>query len=332
MAHSNLPRPASLSRFAVLSIPCRPSPMAPLRTLVVGTGTVGGSILRAIASPDFRGRLSGAALIRPSSLLDAAKAAKIRSLELLGVEVVSGDCDDPTAELAERLRGFHTVISAVGGSGFKQSQLNLLEACKQAGVQRFIPSEFSVDTEAAGEGHALARLYREKRYIAEALKASELDYLQVVPGLFGELLLSPFGGVDIANLVVTAPYSFDTRVTFTAKPDIGRITAALLLSDVHRSRVRISGDTMSYGQIADTIERLTGKSVQRKVWTAKEIDAAIAESGEAGSVRAELAKFLGEGRAAWWEPTSAWNGQPEHRVTAQTGVQLLEALCFQRAA
>ena len=306
---------------------------APLRTLVVGFGNIGSSIVRALASADYRGRLSPALLVRSSSLQNEAKAAKVRSLQALGVELVHGDCDDPTAELAARLRGFHTVVSVVGGPSFRDAQLNLLEACKQAGVKRFIPSDWSVDTEAAGEGHALSRLYDNKRAVTEALRVSEpaLDYVRVMPGLYAELLFSPWGGVDIANLTVTAPYSLDTRVTFTSTADIGRITAALLLSDdVHRAVVNISSDTLTFAEIADTIERITGKAVQRRVWAASDIDAAIAAPTR--SVKAEAAKFLGEGRGAWWEQSASWNNQPAHRVTTQTGTEILEALCAKQAS
>ena len=163
-------------------------------------------------------------------------------------------------------------------------------------MQRFIPSEFSVDTDAAGPNHALSRMYKDKQPILQAVNASGLDYQLITPGLFVDLLLLPFCGVDVAALTVTAPYSLDTRVAFTSKPDIGRITAALLLSDLHRTRVNVCGDVMASDQILDTIERITGKTVQRNVWTAMDIEAAILAAGEAGLVKADIVKYFGEGK------------------------------------
>src|ERR1700734_1254279 len=61
-----------------------------------------------------------------------------------GVDVVKVDYSDHTS-LVKELHGVHTVIACLLAidNSFIQSQLNLLDACLQAKVKRFAPSEFS---------------------------------------------------------------------------------------------------------------------------------------------------------------------------------------------
>lgn len=280
--------------------------MSRLRVLVVGTGNVGGSVLRSLSSSTFKDRVAASVLVRPASLQDSTKSAKLEQFRSAGVQILSGDSTDSVDSLTALLQGFHTVISALAVVE-PDPQFNLLEAAKRAGVQRFIPSEFSIDTEAAGPGHALEVLYAPKQPIREALQQSGLDYLFITPGLYAELLLSPFAGVDLAQGVVTAPGSFDTTVTVTSHADIGRLTAHLLFSDLHRTKVRLAGDVVTYTQIADAVDQVTGSKVQRRVWSVEDIDRAIA--AKQGLIKAAVAKFCANGTGAHWPLSEAWNHQ-----------------------
>ena len=70
-----------------------------MRVLVVGSGQMGSSILRGLASAECRRRdVVPAALVRPSSLNDATQKARWDELRSLGIEFVQGDAsaDQPT--------------------------------------------------------------------------------------------------------------------------------------------------------------------------------------------------------------------------------------------
>ena len=83
--------------------------MSARRILVVGAGTIGTAILHSIAG---RKELSAAALVRPASLKDSARKAKLDRLTALGVALIEGDVTDEPDVLAGKLRGFHTVVCA----------------------------------------------------------------------------------------------------------------------------------------------------------------------------------------------------------------------------
>ncbi|KAK4941367.1 hypothetical protein LTR66_014813, partial [Elasticomyces elasticus] len=88
------------------------------------------------------------------------------------------------AALVRALSGVHTLLSLIGGSpdALLHSQLALIEAAKEAGVQRFAPSEY------AGSGYDGIDLYSGKAQVWAATKASGLDHTRFACGLFTNIL------------------------------------------------------------------------------------------------------------------------------------------------
>jgi len=106
--------------------------MAPVIKKVVvvgGTGSIGSVILSTLLKSD----LTVTVLSRPDS----------KATFPAGVTVVKKTYDDPT--LHEVFLGQDGVVSAVGG-GAILDQIKLIDAAVKAGVKRFIPSEFGVNT------------------------------------------------------------------------------------------------------------------------------------------------------------------------------------------
>jgi methylmalonyl-CoA mutase cobalamin-binding subunit len=78
------------------------------------------------------------ALIRKSSLEKPA----VQALGKKGIKVIAADLDGPEAELVESLRGVDIVISAIDAAHL-MAQISLANACKVAGVNRFVPCHFA---------------------------------------------------------------------------------------------------------------------------------------------------------------------------------------------
>ena len=87
-------------------------------------------------------------------------------------------------QLVKALEGVHTVLSVIGGSAeaIRTAQLNLIPACKEAGVTRFAPSEY------AGNTNKGVDLYAGKEEVWQATRNSGLEYTRFACGLFMSVL------------------------------------------------------------------------------------------------------------------------------------------------
>lgn len=74
------------------------------------------------------------------------------------------------------------------------------------------------------------------------------------------LVEASFGAVDLAARTVHALGGWETKVTVTAMGDIARMVAEIVFGrqEIRRQAVFIGGNTITYGQIADTVERRFG--------------------------------------------------------------------------
>jgi hypothetical protein len=57
--------------------------------------------------------------------------------------LLNSDVENPSS-LKNVLRGFDVVVSTLSGGGFG-AQVGLVQAAREAGVKRFVPSEFGID-------------------------------------------------------------------------------------------------------------------------------------------------------------------------------------------
>lgn len=72
--------------------------------------------------------------------------------------------------------------------------------------------------------------------------------------------------------VIHALGTWDNRVTVTDEEGIGKCVAEVVWGkraweEVRNSAVKVAGDCVSYGEVADVVERVTRKKVRREVWS-----------------------------------------------------------------
>ena len=95
-------------------------------------------------------------------------------------------------------------------------------------------------------------------------------------GMFISFLFEPsFGLVDLDRNRVHALGNWDYRLTVTTPHDIGRLVAAILTavpSPIDQV-VYVGGDTISYRELADTVDRVLSRSVERVLWTVSDLRA-----------------------------------------------------------
>ena len=255
--------------------------------LVLGAGQLGMSVLRHLAP--YAERVPGVAvsvLLRPSnsSSADAAKQQKLADLSALGIDIVAGDlATQSSAELAAIFSRFDTVISCTGFIGGPGVQRKIARAALDAGVKRFVPWQFGVDYDVIGRGSP-QDLFDEQLDVRDLLRAQQrTEWIIVSTGMFTSFLFEPaFGVVDLAANTVTALGSWDNAVTVTTADDIGALTARILFADprIANRAVHVAGDTVTYRDVADALDRVRGVKVHRHEWTIPELKRELAADPE----------------------------------------------------
>jgi uncharacterized protein YbjT (DUF2867 family) len=204
-----------------------------MKTLLVGaTGLLGPEICQRLISAGQQVR----ALVR--STADASKRA---ALHALGVEVFEGDLKD-TASLARACGGVQAVISTASSTLSRQEgdsiesvdhrgQLALVEAARQAGVDRFVFVSFRENP------RIQFPLTVAKRAVERALKSSGMAYTVIQASYFMEVWLTPALGFDAANGKVRLYGDGNQPISWISYKDVARAAAAAIIEGTGRNMV-----------------------------------------------------------------------------------------------
>ncbi|BBY77343.1 2'-hydroxyisoflavone reductase [Mycolicibacterium parafortuitum] len=275
-------------------------------TLVIGAGELGGSVVGALTRRDDPPPVT--VLLRPTN--NPRHVALRAGLAAKGVAVVEADIGTATVgELAGIFARFHTVISCLGFAAGPGTQRRITEAVLQAGVRRYLPWQFGADYDAIGRGSP-QDLFDEQLDVRDLLRAQDVtDWVIVSTGMFTSFLFEPdFGVVDFATSTVNALGGWDNAVTVTTPEDIGILTAEIVSARprIANQVVYVAGDTITYRQLADIVERARGVPVIRREWTvARLLDDLTRHPDD--SMRKYRAVFA-QGRGVAWPKAASFNG------------------------
>ncbi|KAJ5510320.1 hypothetical protein N7453_002423 [Penicillium expansum] len=146
-----------------------------------------------------------------------------------GVTLVKTDFSDEGLEAA--FKGKDVVISAVGATAFGQ-QKKFVDSAIRAGVKRFIPSEFSINSQNDAVLQLLP-LFGQKKELIEYLKNKETDGLTwtgiATSALFDWGLANGFLEFDIATHTATIWDGGSKSFTFTNQKALGDAVASVLM-------------------------------------------------------------------------------------------------------
>lgn len=281
--------------------------------LVLGAGELGMAVVRTLVRRTAPAAIPVTVLLRPATIqsTDPVKQKDVAELRSLGVEIVPGDLSDQSGtELAAIFRRFDTVISCTGFVGGPGVQLKLARAALDAGVKRYFPWQFGVDYEVIGRGSA-QDLFDEQLDVRDLLRSQvQTEWVIVSTGMFTSFLFEPaFGVVDLARNTVNALGGWDNAVTVTTAEDIGALTTEIVFSEprIANQVVYIAGDTVTYRQLADTIDRLMGTEVLRSAWSVDELKRKLVQ--EPGDSLRKYRVVFAEGRGVAWDQRSTFNVQ-----------------------
>ena len=221
----------------------------PTIALAGATGDLGARIARALIS---RGALVRA-LTRPDTT-----AADRTHLTALGLTLTPADPRDVNA-MAAVLHGTSCVISALNGlqDVILDRQETLLSAAVQAGVPRFIPSDYAEDYTRTTPG-TNRNLDLRREFMTRADRAP-IQVTSVLNGAFMDMLGAEMPIIQPAIRRVLYWGNADQTLDFTTKDDVAACVAAAALDDAAPRFLRIAGDTLSARELAAVMTEVTGK-------------------------------------------------------------------------
>ncbi len=247
--------------------------------LILGAGELGMPVIRNIAkkAKNYH-NVTITVLLREATINseDTDKKKNVSEIKELGVTLLPGDLSAPSSELIAIFKNYDAIVSCTGyGTGAGGFQLKLANAVLDAGVKRYFPWQFGVDFEIIGRGSA-QDLFDEQLDVRALLNSqTATKWVIISTGLFTSYLFEPFFEVlDLENKSITALGSWDTAVTVTTPDDIGKLTAEIFFAEpqIENEIVYIGGDTISYAELADIADSLSGTNYERKVLTTENLD------------------------------------------------------------
>ena len=217
--------------------------------LAGATGDVGDRVLSALA----RREAKVIALLRHDASASVQDAVRAK-----GAKPVPVDFSDAGA-LAVALRGSQCVVSVLNGLEpvILHLQGRLLDAAVAAGVQRFIPSDFSLDFTNTRPGDN--RNLDLRRRFKTRLDAAPIRATSVLNGAFADLLTgeAPIVLHPIRRVLYWG--DADQPMDFTTKDDTADYTADVALDDGAPRLLRIAGDVVSPRDLAAVMTRLDNR-------------------------------------------------------------------------
>lgn len=236
--------------------------------LVIGTGEVGIAMLESLYQYKVTStqQFTIGALVQPSSAgNESAPHSKYAGLAIEAVDLVSKSIEN----LAGILRKYDTVICCSGFSIGAGMQVKITKAVLEAGVRRYVPWQFGADYDKIGRGSAQP-VFDEQLDVRDLLRAqNKTHWIIVSTGMITSFLFrEDFGVIKLSEKVIHALGDWQHSLTLTSCEDIGAVTVKVLFHqrEILDQVVFVSGDTVTFQEIADKMEDLFKEKFERALW------------------------------------------------------------------
>ncbi|KNG81758.1 NmrA-like family protein [Aspergillus nomiae NRRL 13137] len=189
-----------------------------------------------------------------------------------GITVHKSDFSD--ADLEAVFKGQDAVISAVGATAFGE-QKKVVDAAIRSGVQRFIPSEFSSNSQNEAV-LKLAPFFGQKKELIEYLKTKQSDGLSwtavATSGLLDWGLENGFLEFDVANHTATIWDGGNQSFTLTNEKQLGQAVVSVLQHPQETSNkyLYIASVETTQNEILAALEEATGAKWSVKATTTED--------------------------------------------------------------
>ncbi|OTB00567.1 hypothetical protein M426DRAFT_15375 [Hypoxylon sp. CI-4A] len=239
--------------------------------LVGATGRTGKSIVDGLLASETNFDI--VVLARPAAINGEA----YNQLRSRSVHVVAADLRGPKEDLVSILKGVDVVISTIIYTNL-DDQIPLAEAAKEAGVKRFVPSEFSTPAT-----RGVLDLHDKKDNVLAAIQRLYLPYTVIDVGWWSEHSVPAVasGRTDhaVSRFFNTVPGDGTVPVAYTDAPDIGLYVAKIITDPrTINKKVLAYTEVLNANQVSKLMEELSGEAVIRNHLSADEIHSSLASA------------------------------------------------------
>lgn len=183
---------------------------------------------------------------------------KINILEELGVKLYKVS-NWSLGELISPCRDVSCVVSCLAGlrEVVIDAQKVLLDAAIEAGVPRFIPSDYSLDFTKFSYGEN--RNLDLRREFHEYVDKTTIAATSVFNGAFAELLTNEMPVIFFKHKIIVYWGNPDHKWGFTTMDNTAEYTAKVALDSSSPRYLRIAGDLVNPREVKDTASAITGQ-------------------------------------------------------------------------
>lgn len=239
--------------------------------LVIGTGEVGIAMLKSLYKykEANNGQFTIGVLVQPLSVGDKnAPHSKFAGIAIEAVDLVLESIES----LAETFRKYDTVICCSGFSIGAGMQVKITKAVLEAGVRKYVPWQFGADYDKIGRGSAQP-VFDEQLDVRDLLREQQKTHWIIIStGMITSFLFrEDFGVIDLSNKVIHALGDWQHSLTLTSCEDIGAVSVEVLFHrpEILDQVVFVSGETASFKEIGDKMDRLFNIRFERVLWDHK---------------------------------------------------------------
>ena len=289
------------------------------KVLVLGAGQLGTAVLDSLVPAVIQRNGAVSVIVSPGSWDARGKLRSTAHQKLAdrGAEFIAVDVASSTpASLKDLFANFATIINCMGFVAGAGTQIKITQAALEARVKRYFPWQFGVNYDAVGKGSGQP-VWDEQYDVRTLLRAqTATEWVIISTGMFTSFLFEPaFDVVNLSQNTLNALGGWDTQITVTSPADIGRLTTAIYL---HQPRivnevVFVAGETTSYRQLADTVERVTQQTFSKAVHTLPALLEQLRTNPDNAMLRYRAAFARGDG--VWWPMGDTWNAR--HQLPTQ---------------
>ncbi|KAH8905874.1 NAD(P)-binding protein [Coniochaeta sp. PMI_546] len=295
-----------------------PQSSIPHSILLLGAGELGTAILHQLAKQPALSSTRFTVALRPATVADPSsdRLAKIRSLvdpgihlAFTGLDLGAANAKDALVQIIRDAEAEVVIVctgSAGSGKGV-QLQVLIAEAVLESGVvKRYFPWQFGGDYDIIGPtaaGGLMAEQCAVRDVLREKAEAAGVEWTIVSTGIFMSLVFEDWvhivEGLGEAletgrkealgeKVVVRGFGGWKSALTLTDVQDIGKVVADIIVNPLEKNNdkggsiVFTCGQRVTYGDLADVVERVVGPQtkVLREEWTVEYLKAELDEDPE----------------------------------------------------
>ncbi|MDQ0280163.1 MULTISPECIES: aromatic alcohol reductase [Nocardiaceae] len=284
------------------------------KILVIGAGELGMPVLRNVVRRAAGVAESVVDVLLRGTTIDSTVPAKqhdVAEIRELGIGIVRGDLVENTVDdLAAVFADYDTVIGCTGITAGLDTPMKVAQAALQAKLPRYFPWQFGVDFDVIGRGSP-QDIFDSQLDVRDLLRSQhDTEWVIISTGMFMNYLFDAGSGmVDLPNDTVNALGTVDTAVTVTTPEDIGALTAEILFAEprIRDEIVFVAGDTITYGQLAETLETVLGRPFALRVWSEPLL---MAELGaDPDNMTRKYRAVFAQGRGVAWDKADTFNAR-----------------------